>query len=277
MPFMKFNKIFLDEIEGGKINKIMMSLQDKKNCLVICCLSHIFNLSTSIKDSMRFIERCFPMFADSNNFLELGIICVRKILLSSELNIDSELQVFKATDSWLSYDIIQRSKYAKDLLSKIRLPLLSVPALKQVLERVSLKYHEFSKTIEAVLVKKQQLQPLSCNISSRYCNQMNFNVLVCGGQSCDSRNVFSDVKLFNANNFSEVINLPNMKEARHDFGAVCIKDEFYVFGGIDNNRLIRSVEKYSPDTNTWEYVVDVMDDREHFSLFSFKNSLKDKI
>ena len=181
--------------------------------------------------------------------------------------------MFNAADSWLSHDITERSKHAKDLLSMVRLPLLSIPALKQALNRVSSKYHECANTIKAVLVKKQQLHPFSCNNTSRYCNQTNFNIFVCGGESWNLLNVFSDVKLFRANNFSEVTDLPNMNDARRCFGAVCIKGEVYVFGGNDNNRVIRSVEKYSLDTNTWEYVAYMMDDREHFSACSFMDNV----
>ena len=53
---------------------------------------------------MSLIERCFPMIVDSDNFLELDFIFIKKILSSSELNINSELQVFNASDSWLSHD-----------------------------------------------------------------------------------------------------------------------------------------------------------------------------
>ena len=134
---MKFNKVLLNEIEDKKINKTMMSETDIKNCLVTHNSSNIFNLSKSSIESMRLIERCFPMIVDSDNFFELDFISVKKVLSSSSLNIDSELQVFNAADSWLSYDLIERSKYAKDLLSQVRLPLLSIPALKQVLDRVS--------------------------------------------------------------------------------------------------------------------------------------------
>ena len=266
---MKFNKILLDKFEDNKINKIMMSETDIENCLVTHCLSNIFNLSKSSKESMSLIERCFPMFADSDNFLKLEFNYIIKILSSSGLNIDSELQVFNAADSWLCHDITERSKYAKDLLSMVRLPLLSIPALKQVLDRVSLKYYEFAKAIEAVLVKKIQLHPLNYNITSRYCNQTNFNILVCGGENCNSRNVLSDVKSFNANNFSEVNDLPNMKDARCYFGAVCIRGEIYVFGGNDGKR----VEKYSPDTNTWIHVINMIDDRKFFSASSLMDNV----
>ena len=265
---MKFNKILLNEIEDNKINKIMMSGTDIKNCLVRHCSSNIFNLSSSIKGSMSLIERCFPMIVDSDNFLELDFISNKKILSSGGLNIDSELQVFNAADSWLSHDITQRSKYAKDLLSMVRLPLLSIPALKQVLNRVSSKYHKCANTIEAVLVKKQQVHPFSCNITSRYCNQNNFNILVCGGYNDKLEKHSNGAKLFNANYYSEVINLPNMNEVRSDFKAVCVKGEVYVFGGNDNDRVIRSVEKYSTDSNTWENVTNMIDDRYHFSVCS---------
>ena len=267
MPLMKLNKMFLNENEDNKIKKTIISKIDKKNCLVVYCLSNIFELSNSIKVSMSLIEQCFSLFADSDNFLELEFYYIIKILSSSGLNIDSELQVFSAADSWLSHDITERSKHEKDLLSMVRLPLLSIPALKQALNRVSSKYHECANTIKAILVKKQQLHPFSCKNTSRYCNQTNFNIFVCGGESWNLTNVFSDVKLFKANNFSEVTSLPNMNDARRCFGAVCIKGEVYVFGGIDIYRVIRSVEKYSPDTNTWEYVTNMIDDRIFFCLF----------
>ena len=114
---LKLKNTLLNEIEDKKISKIMMSRTDMKNCLVTHCLSNIFSLSSSIKVTMSLIKRCFPMIVDSENFLELDFISIKKILSSSELNIDSELQVFNAADSWLCHDITQRSKYTKDLLS----------------------------------------------------------------------------------------------------------------------------------------------------------------
>ena len=65
---MKFNKFFLNETEDDKIKKTMMSKTDKKSCLLIYCLSNICKLSNSIKVSMSFIERYFPIFADSDKF-----------------------------------------------------------------------------------------------------------------------------------------------------------------------------------------------------------------
>ena len=267
---MKFNKILLNEIEDNNINKIMMSGTDIKNCLITYYSSNIFKLSSLIKVSMSLIERCFSMIGDSDNFLELDFITIKKILSSSELNIDSELQVFNAADSWLSHDITKRSKYAKDLLSMVRLPLLSIPALKEVLDRVSLNYPECSQIFESVLVKKQQLNSTTFNITSRYCNQTNFNIFVCGGKNVNLKKVSNGVEILNAKSFSTTHKLPHMNKTRCRFGAVCIKGEVYVFGGYDKNyKTVRSVDKYSPATNTWEHVADMMDFRRFFSACSF--------
>ena len=119
---MKLSKILLYKINDDKINKVMMSKINIKNCLVSHHSSNIFNLSYSSKVSMNLIELFFPLIADSDNFLELDFNYIRKILSSNGLKIDSELQVFNAADSWLSHDITERSKHAKDILSKV--PLL---------------------------------------------------------------------------------------------------------------------------------------------------------
>ena len=88
------------------------------------------------------------------------------MLSSSDLNIDSDLQVFNAADSWLCHDITERRKYAKELLSKVRLPLLSIPALEQVLEKVSSFSidDECVSIMKTILMNKKQLNSTSCNI-----------------------------------------------------------------------------------------------------------------
>ena len=266
---MKISKVSLIEIEDHKIKKTMLSKINIKNCLVIYSSSHIFRLSSSSKVSMSLIDRCFPMIADSVNFLELDYNYIRKILLRSGLNIDSELQIFNAADSWLRHDINERSKYAKKSLSKVRLSLLSIPALKQILDRVSSKYHECSNIIEAVLNNKQQVNSNSLKITSRYCHQTNFNLLVCGGKNIHLEKYSNGLKLLNSNNLYECKNFPHMKEARCNFAAVCIKGEVYVFGGNNGKK----VEKYSQGTKNWEYVTDMIDDRKYFSACSLMDNV----
>ena len=107
-----------------------------KNAIKLFSVSTVFKLSNLPKLSLCYIERGFPIVADSKDFLELDFVSLVKILLSSELLTDTELQVFNAAEFWLNYSK-ERSYYAKAILSRIRLSLLSVPALKNILAKES--------------------------------------------------------------------------------------------------------------------------------------------
>ena len=271
MTSMKFNKMLLNANEDDKNKKTTMFKISINNCLLMFCLSNIFKLTNESKISTSIIERWFPTTASSENFLYLGIFYVRKILSSSELNIDSELQVFNAANSWLCLDITERSIYAKNLLSKVRLTLLSIPDLKKILDKKSpFRFIDDCKNmIKAVLVNKQQLNPISCKITSRYCNQNNFNIIICGGKNFHLDEVSNNVKFFDGKNF------PKLRTARFYCKAVFIKGEIYVFGGINgcNNNIVRSIEKYSNVTKTWEYIADMIDNQRHFSACSFMDNV----
>ena len=84
---------------------------------------------------LRYTERCFPIVIETKNFFHLDFNLVVKILASSELNIHSEVEVLNAAINWLKHNIEERNKYAKQLLLKVRLPLLSEHALKYVLDK----------------------------------------------------------------------------------------------------------------------------------------------
>ena len=77
------------------------------------------------------------MVAETSGFLELDIFSVKKILQSSNLCITSEIEVFHAANYWVCHNSEQRSKFAKDLLLSVRLPLLSEPALTYLLQDTS--------------------------------------------------------------------------------------------------------------------------------------------
>ena len=47
-----------------------------------------------------------------------------------------------------------------------------------------------------------------------------------------------------------------------------------MFGGTNYyQNIVVSIEKYSPETNTWEFVADMMDDRMLFSACSFMDNV----
>ena len=139
----------LVEDEARKKHKLIESKLNIKNTAVIYSVSQLFNCSIVSKALLEFIERCFPMFVDSTSFLELDYKHILKILSTSELNIDSEMEVFNAIVSWLGHNK-ERSKYAKDLILEIRLSLLSDPALNFIIENISCFIDDFAFINEVI-------------------------------------------------------------------------------------------------------------------------------
>ena len=278
---MRTNTVFLDEVKGNKISAYLETKQNVNNAATFYYISNVFKPSNCSTFSLRFVERCFPMVVESNEFLELDFKSVGKILSSSELNIDSELQVFNAADEWLCHNITGRSKYAKYLLLKIRISLLSIPALNYIIRNESCfaTSDECVKIMNEVLVNKTKGHR-SNKVSSitRYCNQSNFNIIVCGGVNVGryTSKVVSDVFSIKANNLLNINALPDMKQRRRLHRSVSIKGDLYVFGGRDGNENgIMSVEKYSPATNAWEHVADMFDEQmyDHFCACSFMDNV----
>ena len=262
---LKTNSVLLNEVKGNETCKDLEIKINFNNAATLYSISQIFQLSSLSKFTLPFIERCFPMVAESDNFLELQFKSVAKILSNSALNIDSELQVYNAAYSWLCHNITERRKYARNMLLKIRLSLLSTPVLNSLLDNNSCLIDEFADSIKSVLIDEGDFNTNKFTTTSRYCNQNNFNILVCGGEDTNTHKVVSDVYSIKANNLNNINILPQMTEGLRKLKAVFIKGEIYAIGDINQNgnRKI-SVEKYSPTTNTWEKVADMYDDRSRY-------------
>ena len=278
MSYLKANKILLDVELRTKICSLYENLISFKNVATFYYSSKLFNLPRLSKLSLSFIERYFLMVADSENFLELDFNSVSKILSSNELNIESELQVINIAERWLCYNIEKRNKFARYILSKIRFSLLTAPALKYILDKNSCFPMDVKcqGIIREVLENKTESHSTNFSIVSRYCNQTNFNIILCGGQHRSYLKTFkadTDVYSIAANNIDNVITLPQLKNARTRSKVVCINDEVYCFGGRDCGKPTMPVEKYTIYSNTWEKVADMYDCREDFCASSLMGNV----
>ena len=126
---------------------------------------------------------CFTVVAETHNFLMLDFSLVKNILISPELHLTSELQVFNAVVDWSSRDIEHRSKIARNIVLQVRLRLLLDQALTILLNKPSsiCKTDEFKAIIQNVLRNKNEsLKGNSCITStSRYWNQNLFDIATC--------------------------------------------------------------------------------------------------
>ena len=107
-------KLYKHTLNEHLICKAFENINEKlkiQNAVLFFQLASKFNLSDLNIRVFRYIEHCFSMIVDTKSFLELDINTVSKILASSSLQIDSEVEVYNAANKWLNCNSEERSKF----------------------------------------------------------------------------------------------------------------------------------------------------------------------
>ena len=274
---MKFNKLTLIKETKTEIIKYIQDKIEFKNVTTFFQLVKVFNLTDCSTTALKYIERYFTMLVESNSLIELDYDLFVKIVRSSELNVDTEIEVFQAANKWLSHNIAERSKFATELLLKVRLTLLSDHALNHIINKPSSfsKHEDCVGILKEVLYNKENFVRKSSSLLSkhRYCNQKKTNILICGGFDVISRRAVDKVTQIDGNNFENAKILSSMSKRRERAKTVCLKGNVYVFGGFDENNRIMTIEKYSLLDDCWSNVSDMYDNRTGYCICSFMNKL----
>ena len=129
----KSRKVIFDDVDIVISNYIHIKISIENAAKNFIFFGRKFKLSKLSNILLRYVERCFSSIPDSQNFSNLDFVSFANILLGNNLNVDSELQVFKAAYAWLSHNISERSKYSKDVMLTVRHFLLS--DLKNILSK----------------------------------------------------------------------------------------------------------------------------------------------
>ena len=273
---MKLSKFLLDDENSNETCVFRKEKISTENVACFYQLANIFNLPVLHKTTFEYIDRSLTIINDVQSFQELDYTCISKILASSELLITSELEVYYTADKWLNYVIKDRSNYAKNILKKVRLQLLSGPTLEYLLNETTFfsRNDECIKLLNEFLDSKIKLSKnnLGVSKSSRYHSRKEFGIFICGGYDVHKLSAINDVEVINMNGNTNVTVLPKMIRERSSPKVVCVKGEIYVFGGFSTkNKGITSVDKYSPTSKTWSEVAQMNDNFFGFCICKFLN------
>ena len=166
--------MLLNEDVESKIHKHIENKINIQNVLNFYQLAKLFGLSCLANVSFKYIQRCFTMLVESQSFLELDYASISRIFASSGLLITSELEVYGAGDKWLSYNKEERSKFAEDILQKVRLPLLSDETLKYLINKSS----SFTNSDACISKIKEILKHKEDFISNSCKNYTNIGIVI---------------------------------------------------------------------------------------------------
>lgn len=97
---------------------------DLSNCLGIALYAEQRNLKPLMEEAQKLTFEQFTQVASNQEFLQLKADQLGKLLVSDDLYMRSEEDVFHALNTWLQHDRKTREKDIPNLLEHIRLPLL---------------------------------------------------------------------------------------------------------------------------------------------------------
>ena len=229
----RLNKFSLKEGTSSKLCTEALEKLQIKNATAVYQFVNIFNLSN--KTALRYIERCFTIVCDTDNFIQMDYNSISKILGSSSLFLTSEIEVFKVAEKWLSYNIEERIKYAKNLLLKVRLSLLSKDTIRQLLNNSAFLNNDDSciEFLSEVLESRVSKLKKSSSIyhTTRYCAHKSFRLLVCGGYNSNTNLTCGNVSCIDVDNLGNVEAYRPMITERDYLKVVYVKSSLYIFGG----------------------------------------------
>ena len=255
----KENSLFLNE---NVENKLVNCIKEKLNIQNVAGYYQTFNafnqprLETFI---FHYIERCFAMVCKTDGFIELNFASVSKILASSELFLTSEIQVYNAACAWVDFNCKERREFVKDLLLKVRMPLLTdgdFATLQDSADKSPLlspfeKSENLLSVINGILYDKENFYKEKSSIyhTNRYNSQDTFDFLFLGLPQNENEKDAKHVKRFDAQNFKSAEHFALYNPEAHMTDAAFVNGSLYAFHSNacflnEDNLNVLVVEKY---------------------------------
>ena len=221
------------------------------NAFLMLEVCHIFNNVEARTQALSYLERCFCLAVETEGHLHLSFEPFRRLCRSSRLNVTSEVEVLNAAEAWMERDPEERSRFAAELIKTIRLPLLSPTVTKNLLSGKNL-FSGCEKCVRHIRSVEEQISidPASVSLQNRYCDQENFDVLVCGGQGNTETSTvkFSTVYRLGRSDFSEAVALTESERVKIPSKVVVVNRDVYTV--TEGERAI-SISRYSTAANRW--------------------------
>jgi len=233
---------------------------DASNCLGIRAFADLYSCSELEETAYRFVRQHFLDVVKGDEFLQLPKQALRNLLREDLLQVRSENQVFEAVEAWILHDFCRRKDFAVELLSNVRLPLLTL----EFLEARVFPSKIIKNNADCQLLLAKVLNESARNLP-RYMTLPRAQpqaVYVIGGRNG------VDCQLSSLERYDTLSNewtlLQSMKYPRTAVGACSLNGLLYVVGGEcavstphDDTMYVRHVECYDPAVNQWISLADI--------------------
>lgn len=209
------------------------------NCLGFALFAEQQSCQTLLKLSSSYTCSNFMLVCKNQEFYQLSAEQLANLLKSDDLNVPSEEDVFHALMAWVQHDVPTREKCIADLLSLIRLPLLTPAFIADHIESLCISNDCQQLVMEAL---KWHLMPdrrtqISSHRSRPRKSTMG-RLLAVGGM--DAHKGALSIESFCPRDNKWTL-LKNLTGRRLQFGVAVMEDKLIIVGGRDGLKTLNSV------------------------------------
>ncbi|XKL62121.1 hypothetical protein PGB90_001954 [Kerria lacca] len=216
------------------------------NCIGICLFADYQNCQDLKEAAYNYTADCFMDVIQNQEFLGLPEDGIYKLLLSDDLNVPNEEEIFKALMKWAEYNEPVRSKNIGKLLGLVRLPLLP-PAF--IVDYVETK---------SILMNDPTCQALISEAKTYHIRRLQFGAAIIDSKICivggrDGLKTLNTAECFDLKAMAWT-NLPPMSTSRHGLGITVFEGPLYAVGGHDGWSYLNTVERLDIELKQWSFV-----------------------
>ena len=256
-------------------NRFIISLISAANALSLQAFGALYGSSLLTDECTRYIGGHFEKVAKSQEFLELTLEDVVKMISSDSLDVSGEEVVYQAAMDWVLHNPAERKSMLPEILIHVRLPFVSPQYLEEVIEKDSLlKDDLFCQGLiqEARFYKKYPGKRSALNISPRAQprkGSVDSDVIVAAG-GIDGCGPLDSLVQFSPQT-NKWISFASLPRKLYGMGACFLDNCFYIIGGHCSVQGVLSVVYcYNLKNNTWTQLASMVTPRRYKILYLIK-------
>ncbi|KAL9915483.1 kelch-like protein 17 isoform X1 [Glossina fuscipes] len=252
--------------------KFLLRQLHPSNCLGIRSFADAHSCKELHTRSHKYALQNFQQVVGTEEFLLLPFEEVKDLISNNQLNISSEEKVFHAVLNWIKHDLDERQNHIAELMSHVRLPLVSRDFLMTCVETEPL-IRDDAQCKELLLeAMKYHLLPEQRSLMSSQRTQerrpegMRPYIFAVGGGSLFA--IHNECEVYNprTNNWTPIA---AMLWRRSRAGVTALHKSLYVVGGYDGVNDLATAEHYNPLTNKWIYITPMGTKRSCLGICAF--------
>ncbi|GBP88573.1 Actin-binding protein IPP [Eumeta japonica] len=227
------NMLQLQELSVGCAQYLGKHLHPS-NVLGILRFAETYNLVKLAEEAFSYAEIQWCAVVNEEEFMDLSLTTLMKLLMSNKLVIESEVQVLHAILRWLHYKLQSRREHCLKLLELIRLREVPIEkleyAITSVQDPVIKQYLEGFKSAMSAVAREPRRDAPNC-------------LYVVGGNNRSTRRLRTAV-MFNGKAWTQI---SPMSAPRLGPGVAALGGRMYAVGGQNYNfQVLASGEVYDP-------------------------------